>query len=208
MTARTLFRLAAALLVVGAVATLVGFAVHPEVDAASVTTRLWHVSHLLLWVGALALMVGLVGFYLRQRTEMGRLGAVGAGLAALGLAARSGAYYVETVVTPSLAREAPALVEGFPSVEPWLTYRAVSAGSLIVVSVGVVVLCVGAFRAGLAPRWATVIAALAALATPAAAAGPRAFAVVTAMLGVGLVGWAAWLWTNAAEGQPRREVTA
>lgn len=211
MSTRMLFRLAAGALVVGAVTTLVGTAVHPEVDPAAVTSGLWRVSHLLLWVGVLALMVGLIGFYLQQPVEVGRLGAVGTGLAVLAMVARSGAYYVETVVAPELASHATALFAGFPTEEPWLTFRMVSGTSFVMVSVGLVLLCVGVLRAGPAPRWASVmvlVAALLAIPGPGlvAAAPPITTLVVstsiTAALGVGLLGWAVWLWTNAAERRP------
>lgn len=206
MSSNSLYRAAAAGLIVSAVLTVPGFVMHPTVDPDYMAGTAWQVSHLILWVGGVAGVFGLVGLYLHYRTEAGLLGTVGVTLASFGLLALIGAYYTEAVIVPGLAAEARVLMETFPRGAPWTTYRMAVAGSGVATGLGVVLLGVGLFRTRL-PRWAITAAGIGALAAGIQFALPRPFSLgAVFVLAFGLVGLGYGLWSSAPTAEPGRAI--
>jgi hypothetical protein len=212
MPSPRLIRLAAVALVLSAVTTLLGYAVHPAPELASLTTSTWAISHLLLWVGALAGIAGVVGLSLRQREATASLGLIGGALAIAGLMALSGAYFYEALIVPVLASEVPALMRAFPGEETWGTYRTAVALSGALLGVGFLLLGIAMYRAAMLPRWAAVLATIGAIGAGVGFLLPRPVALlVFAVLGVGLVGLGYGLWTSPTQSEstnePAREAT-
>lgn len=199
MSSTTLFRWAAAALIVSAALTAPGFALHPPPELAALTSLPWVLSHVLLWLGAAAAIAGVVGLYLRQREQVGTFGAVGAGLAALGLGALSGAYYCEAVLVPALAADAPPLMETFPSGDTWRGYLTTVAASGALVAVGFLLFGTAMLRSALLPRWATALVTLGSVVTGLQFLLPRPAA---ATLAAGLIGLGLGLWSSV--GAPGR----
>jgi hypothetical protein len=212
MSPSSLYRGAATALIVGAVLTVTGFVLHPVAEPAAMTAPLWLLSHAFLWVGALAAIAGLAGLYLRQREHIATLGVVEVVLAALGLAALSGAYYYEAVIVPALAAQAPTLMQTFPAGAPWRAYLGVVAASGTLVAVGFVLFGATMYRAAALPRWAITCACLGAAAAGVQFLLPRPTAIAAfATLGVGLTGLGRGLWTSvlpARPGPPRTDPAA
>jgi len=166
----------------------------------------WKVSHLILWVGGAAAVVGVVGLYLHYHSETGLLGTVGVTLASVGLLALMGAYYTEAVVVPSLAAKTAALMEIFPRGGTWTTYRMTVAGSGVAAGLGVVLLGVGLLRTRL-PRWAIATASIGALAAGIQFALPRPLSLgAVSLLALGLVGLGYGLWSSAPPAEPGRAI--
>ncbi|MGH8926185.1 MAG: hypothetical protein ACRDWA_16370 [Acidimicrobiia bacterium] len=202
MKTHSLYRAAAVTLVLSAVLTLSGFLAHPPVDPGEMTSAVWQVSHLVLWIGGAAGVMGLAGLYLRHRMEAGLLGTIGAALATLGLLALTGAYYYEAVIVPTLAMEAPTRVTSFPGGDAWATYRMTIAASSIAAGLGIVLLGMALLRTRL-PSWAIVAAAIGGLGTGIQFIPPRPVSLgAVALLALGLVGLGSGLWNSAPTPQP------
>lgn len=202
MRSSSIYRVAAAGLIVSAVLTVPGFVAHPAVDPDEMVSTAWQVSHLILWVGGAAGVLGVVGLYLRYHTEAGLLGTVGVTLASVGLLALISAYYTEAVIVPSLAAETPALMQTFPGGDTWTTYRMAVAGSSVATGLGVVLLGIGLLRTRL-PRWAITAAGIGALAAGIQFALPRPLSLgAVSLLALGLVGLGYGLWSSAPTAEP------
>ena len=118
-------------------------------------------SLLTLFAGTL-LLGGLVGFYLRQSEEAGRLGLVGFLLAFFGTVFVVGDFYANTFVTPLVAQGAPAFLDDPLSgmLQVWLPF---SFGFL---AFSWLPLAVVTLRAGVYPRgtsWSLLVGAVLAL---------------------------------------------
>lgn len=153
MTSRTLYRATAVALILSAAFTLPGFVVHPAVTVEDMASSAWKVSHLVLWIGGAAALMGVAGLYVRHRRQAGLFGTSGAALATLGLLGLTGAYYYEATIVPTLAMEAPTLMTTFPGDDSWTAYRMTVAGSSVAAGLGVVLLGMALLRTRL-PRWA------------------------------------------------------
>ena len=161
MASETLFRWAAAALIVTAVSLALGLILHPLPPfGASIATSRWAISHLFWWVGGLAGMAGLAGLYLRRREEVGVLGFIGSGLAVIGLALIASAMYFEAFIAPSIAGRAPELFESFPAGGGWEGFLAGVVASGTLFGVGFLLFGITMFRARVMPRWVIVVALL------------------------------------------------
>lgn len=205
MTASTLYRFAAVMLVVSAAAITVGRLLHPAVDHAGLTSGVWAPAHWLWLAGLLTGMVGVIGLYLRQRDRVGVLGFIGAASAWTGMGMMSGAIYFEAVVQPGLVGHAPQLVDSFVAYEGMGAFLPVFLASVVLFGLGFLLFGITMIRAGLLPAWAaglliigSVIGGPQGLLPPVVAYGAM-FA-----LGIGLVGLAYGLWASVpeAEGEP------
>jgi hypothetical protein len=208
MTTRTLFRWAAAAIMLSGVSMTVGGAIHPPVDPASITTPRWAVAHTLWWIGTVTGMIGLTGLYLRQHGELGVLGFVGVALAWTGTAVLSGAMFFEAIVVPTLLARAPELIEAFPRGEGWGAFISGVLASGLLLGVGFVLLGIAIVRAAMLPRWAAVLAVVGGVTQGISFLLPRPVAALGGIaFGVGLVGLGYGLWTSVGEVRTQR-VTA
>jgi hypothetical protein len=198
MSSRTLFRWAAAALIVSAVSVTLGRILHPAVDAAGITSPQWGVSHILWLIGLLTGMVGLVGLYLRQRKDVGVLGFIGAGAAWVGMALLSGTIYFEGIIEPAVLAQAPALAETLVSGEGWGVFFAVFLVSVALFGVGFLLLGIAMYRAAVLPRWAVVLVVVGSVVGGPQSLLPRPIATLAFLtLGVGLAGLGCGLWASA-----------
>jgi hypothetical protein len=142
--------LAAAIFAVAEVISFAIFAAQGEdYDLAEVAAGgAFFVQSLLTLFAGTLLLGGLVGFYLRQSGEAGRLGLVGFLIAFFATAFVVGDFYANTFVTPLVAIGAPAFLDdplsGFLQV--WLPF------SFGVLALGWLPLCLATLRARTYPR--------------------------------------------------------
>lgn len=204
MSSRTLFRLAAALLVVCGVSLAVGLILHPTPPySASVATSQWALSHVFWWIGSLAGIAGVAGLYLRRREEVGVLGFIGSALAVVGLVVIASAMYFEAFIAPSVAARAPELFEAFPAGGGWGGFLAGVLASGALFGVGFLLLGIELFRAAVMPRWAIVLAVLGGVPFAVNFLLPRPVAVVAVLaFGIGLLGLGHALWTSLERAAP------
>jgi hypothetical protein len=153
--------LAAGLLSVGA---LLSLATESENLSVSATTPSYAFSSLLYLLGGVLLLLGLVGLYTRQSGSSGTLGLVAFLVAFLGTALAVGATWAELFVAPTLAVEAPRILDAEPTGMlalgftltfvvflplGWLLFGVASLRARIYPRAAAILLMVGAVIAGL-----------------------------------------------------------
>ena len=142
--------------------------IHPPDVLASVTTDQWALVISLKLGFALFGLLGLAGIYARQAHEAGWLGLAGYVLFSLFLALTTAFAFAEAFVLPLLATDAPKFVDGFLGLATG-TVSEVSLGPIPTVYalagvgyiVGGLMFGIATFRAGILPRWAAGMLALA-----------------------------------------------
>lgn len=153
MTPANLMRWAGLAAVASAALSVIGDVLRLFVDVESsetATTTPYVLVFLLYLLGAVLLLIGLVGLYASQSEAAGVLGLVGFLAAFLGTALLVGALWFELFVTPSLATRAPGLAEAELGL----------AGFILVFLLGVVgwvLFGAATLRARAYPRWAAVL---------------------------------------------------
>ncbi len=153
MTSAGLMRWAGLAAVVSAVLSVVGDLLRLFVDVESsetATTTPYALVFLLYLLGAVLLLLGLVGLYTSQSEAAGVLGLVGFLAAFLATALLVGVLWFELFITPSLATRAPGLAEAELGL----------AGFVLVFLLGVVgwvLFGLATLRARTYPRWAAVL---------------------------------------------------
>lgn len=111
----------------------------------------WQLAHTFHFVGAIFMLLGLVGLYADQMEASGRLGFAGFVLAFIGTACFVGTGMITGFVWPMVAREAPAALEPggamfhFPAVTPPVL-------AALFVTVGYSVFGAASWRARVLPR--------------------------------------------------------
>jgi hypothetical protein len=189
MSSLSVVRLAGAALALSAGLTVTGYVIHPAPDVSGFTTAAWLVSHLLLWLGAVAGVAGIAGLSFRQTKATARLGFIGGALATTSLVTLSGAYFAEALIVPAFTSQAPEVMATFPSQATWGAYRAAVAGSGVVLGFGFLLLGIAMYRAALLPRWAIALSTVGAIGAGVVFLLPRPVGMLAfAALGVGLVG--------------------
>ncbi|HWA44010.1 MAG TPA: hypothetical protein VHA10_12425 [Hypericibacter adhaerens] len=155
--------------------------IHPADVLASVTTQSWAVIISLKLAMCLAFLVGIAGIYARQAGRAGWLGLAGFVVFGLSWFLQSGFVFTELFILPPLASIAPQFVDGFLGIvngHPTELTTGPMAAAYSVVGllylVGGILMGVSTVRAGVLPRAPSVLLALAALVTPAAAMLPHA----------------------------------
>jgi hypothetical protein len=196
MSERSLVRWSGACVALGGLSIAAYMLIHPWAERAGpvATTPQWVVSHGFHFVGALFLLLGLTGLYLRQRERTGVSGLVGFLLAFVGTALFVGTGLSSAFLWPAIAFEAPTFVAsgGGMFTHP-LALGPILAARIFLV-LGFVWLGVVSFRAGVLPRWGSILVILGVVATnlPTEPVGPVPW-VVSVLGGVvfclGLVGW-------------------
>lgn len=176
---------------------------HPADVLASVTTTRWAFVHALgVAMGILGLL-GLAGLYARQVKETGWLGLTGYLLLSLFYALTTAFQFIEAFVSPRLATEAPAFVEGFLGIfnghptdmnlGALPTIYAFTGGAYLL---GGLLFGIATFRARILPRWAAgLLIAAGPVAPMAVALLPHAlerYAAVPMGIALACLGYALW----------------
>jgi hypothetical protein len=173
MKANSLYKLTGAALIGSFVLSLAGGLAHPIVDGQShsvesLTAPLSPWAQLLIYFGALALMVGLPGMFVWLRPHVGKVGLIGIGLYFLGNAiSAQGHLVVEALIAPVIAED-PAARHLIPAdgsiVDSPLFMIFQVVGGLILVF-GLMLTGVGLFRSGVVSPWVGVLAVVGGLLT-------------------------------------------
>jgi hypothetical protein len=116
--------------------------------AESADTATFFAQQILFLLGAVLVLGGLVGLYVRQAEAAGTLGLVGFLVAFLGTALIAGLSWTQAFIVPFLAAESPALLgtEPLGSILSFITF-----------TVGWLVFGVAVLRAGVYPRAAAIL---------------------------------------------------
>ena len=176
--------------------------IHPPDVVASVTTRAWAIITPVKTAMAFLFLIGITGLYARQVKKAGWLGLAGFILLSLSWALNLAFIFAETFILPPLAAVAPQFVDGLLAVVSGRTSE-VGLGALpalfaivgVLYMLGGLLFGIATFRAGLLPRWAAGLLAVAAALTPAAALLPhhlQRFAAVPVGLALAWLGFALW----------------
>ncbi len=155
----------------------------PESFSEAAVTSSFAITTGMSLLAAVLILLGLVGLNLRQAEAAGALGRVGFLVAFLGTALVVGASWTTFFVTPSLALDAPELLD---AVEEAGSLDIGFIVSFSVLSGGWALFGVSALKAQTYPRWAAIVLILAALMgfLPfTGAASPLVFGVAVALLG-------------------------
>ena len=180
--------------------------IHPPDFLASVTTPSWTIFMSLKFAMSLFFIIAITGLYIRQVGRSGWMAFAGFVLFALAWWLQTGFIVAELFILPPLATVAPQYIDSFlgivnqhpgtMEIGPIVpTYGILG----VLYMLGGVLLGFGTLRAGVLPRWPSVLLAVAALATPAAALLPHDFQRYAA-IPVGL----AFIWLGFALSVPRK----
>jgi hypothetical protein len=178
--------------------------IHPPENAATVTTAEWAIVSLLTATMATLAIVGISGLYLRNVQRMGVLGLIGYVLFATCFMVITAWSFVEIVVLPPLAEQAPQFVDDF---------LAVPSGGHVVGDVGAAKVATGItavgyllgglifgialFRARVVSRWAAALLAVGSVITILVPVLPHAFERLLALpMGVALAALGFSLWSR------------
>ena len=183
--------------------------IHPDENVAQVATTAWTATHLLTLAMAVLALFGISGMYLRQVSETGVLGLLGFLLFGLFFLVVVAATFVEAIVLPAIAGEAPGYVNDFLATIVGETVRG-DVGSFTVANgvaggtylLGGLLFGIALYRAGVLARWAALLLAIGSLATLAVAVLPESLDRLAAFpVGIALVGLGYSLWREGD--QPR-----
>jgi hypothetical protein len=176
--------------------------IHPPDVLSSVTTGAWAITTLKT-VMCLLFLLGIAGIYARQVEEAGWLGLAGFLLLILCWWLQSAYVFAETFIVPQLATSAPPFVVSFlgiasgnpgeMNIEPLPAIYSLGIG--IPYMLGGLLFGIATLRAGILPRWAAGLLAVAATLTPAAALLPhdiQRLAAIPVGLAVAWLGYSLW----------------
>ncbi len=177
--------------------------IHPVDALSSVTTSTWAIVHYLTIAMSLFGLFGVAGIYARQADKVGWLGLAGYLSFSLFLLVTTAWTFAEAFISPVLASQAPAFVEGFLGIVSGQA-SAIDLGALpafylsagLFVLLGCLLFGIATLRAGILSRWA---AGVFAFGGPASAIVvsvlPHEYERIAAVpIGVGLawLGYALW----------------
>ena len=193
--------------------------IHPPDVLASVTTGAWAIITSFKTVMCLLFLLGIVGIYARQVNKAGWLGLAGFLVLSLSWALQTAFVFAEAFILPLLATTAPQFVD---SVLGTLARGEASTGNLgalpMIYKLGVgaayvlggLLFGIATFRAGILPRWAAGLLAIAAALTPAAALLPhqiQRFGAIPVALALACLGYALWSERREQVSEPVPEPT-
>jgi hypothetical protein len=192
--------------------------IHPADELASVTTPAWAIITPVKTVMCLLFLLGIVGLYARQARKVGWLGLAGFLLLSLSWALQTAFVFAEAFIMPPLAAASPEFVDSFMGVASGRA-STVNLGALpaIYTVVGVAYMLGGllfglaTLRAGILPRWAAGLLAVAATLTPLAALLPHHIQRLAGMpvgLALAWLGYALWAERAARAGEPEPATSA
>jgi hypothetical protein len=177
--------------------------IHPPDVLSSVTTGTWAIITTLKTAMCLLFLVGITGIYARQVEKAGWLGLAGFLLLILCWWLQSAYVFAETFIVPQLATSAPPFVVSFlgiasgnpgeMNIEPLPAIYSLGIG--IPYMLGGLLFGIATLRAGILPRWAAGLLAVAAALTPAAALLPhdiQRLAAIPVGLAVAWLGYSLW----------------
>ncbi len=176
--------------------------IHPPDVVASVTTGAWAIITPLKTAMCLLFLLGITGLYARQANKAGWLGLAGYLLLSLSWGLMTAFVFAETFIMPPLATAAPTFVDSFLGVAAGRASE-MNLGALpalfalvgILYMLGGLLFGIATFRAGLLPRWAAGLLAVASALTPLAALLPhnlQRLAAVPVGLALAWLGYALW----------------
>jgi hypothetical protein len=181
--------------------------IHPPDVLSSVTTSAWAIITPLKTAMCLLFLLSWTGLYARQVKEVGWLGLAGFLLLSLSWALQAAFVFAEAFIMPLLATTAPKLVDGFLGLATGHASE-VNLGALpalytlvgILYVLGGLLFGIATLRAGILPRWAAGLLAVASALTPAAALFPHQIQRLAAVpVGVALVWLGYALWSERRE---------
>jgi hypothetical protein len=195
--------------------------IHPPDFVASVTTMPWAVIISLKFAMCLFFMIGIAGLFFRQMSKAGWLGLAGFVVFSLSWWLQTGYVFVDLFILPPLASVSPDFVDSFLGIvnqhPGTLDIGAMGPayGVLgLLYLLGGIVFGIATLRAGVLPRIPSVLLAVAALVTPAAALLPHEFQRYAAIpMGLAFIWLGFALWTSkrsadASQGATLQAVTA
>jgi hypothetical protein len=176
--------------------------IHPDENAATVTTTAWVVVALMTIAMAVLGLVGVSGIYLRQVRESGLPGLIGYLMFGSFYLVTTAWTFVEVFVLPRITEEAPQFVDDYLGVPAGVSAQG-DVGSLpllfTVVSglylVGGLVFGIAIYRAGILHRGAAALLAVGSASAVAAAVLPHAvgrYAAVPVGIAMVWLGWSLW----------------
>jgi hypothetical protein len=179
---------------------------HPALDLALVSTTEWKVRQSMKVLMAVLSLAGITGIYLRQPTQMGKLGALGYVVFALGYLVVTSVELIALCVLPAIAATSPdfvsdvlALASGGSASGDVGWYQTLTRVGGLAYLAGGLIFGIAIFRARVLARWAAALLSLGALSTVLITAlpdlNPRIFAVPT---GIALIGLGISLWRHQA----------
>jgi hypothetical protein len=184
--------------------------IHPPDVLSSVTTGTWAIITTLKTAMCLLFLIGITGLYARQVEEAGWLGLAGYIVLILCWWLQSAYVFAETFILP---HSAPPFVESFlgiasgnpgeMNIEPLPAIYSLGIG--IPYMLGGLLFGIATLRAGILPRWAAGLLAVAAALTPAAALLPhdiQRLAAIPVGLAVAWLGYALWSERRARASNP------
>jgi hypothetical protein len=176
---------------------------HPADVLSSVTTDRWAIVHYLGVAMCFFGLLGMAGLYARQAAATGWLGLAGYLLLSLFYALTLAFQFLEAFVSPKLAAESPAYVEGILGIANG-SPTGIDLGALPTVYsltggmylLGGLLLGIATFRARILPRWTGILLAAAVPAAPIAVAllphAQERYAAVPMGIALACLGYALW----------------
>ena len=185
---------------------------HPANVPASVTSTRWEIVHVIACAMSFFALLGLAGLYARQAVKAGWLGLAGYILFSAWFVLIMGFSFVEAAILPHVANTTPALVQAWMGMfnGPAGTFDLGALPTIWTLTaplyiLGGLLFGIATFRAGILPRWAGALLALATAAAPIGVLLPNASQPKTAIpVGVALawLGYALWAERQTQTSQP------
>lgn len=169
--------------------------IHPPDDPSSVATSSWAIAHYIVLGWSIFALLGISGIYARQVEEAGWLGLVGFLTFFVGLALLTSVGFLEAIVMPLLASEAPQSIAVFFPGEGLGVLDTVRLPAGLVWIVGGLLFGISIIRAGILPRWAAILFVIGTASLLLAAVLPEAvgrFISLPAAVGLAWLGYALW----------------
>jgi hypothetical protein len=185
--------------------------IHPEENAATVTSTAWVVVAAMTIAMAVLGLVGASGIYFRQVRETGLTGLVGYLMFASFYLAVTAWTFVEVFVLPRIADEAPQFVDDFLGIPAGVSAQGDVGGLPLLFTVvsglylvGGLVFGIAVYRAGILQRGAAALLAAGTVLSLSAAVLPHAVGRYAAVpVGMAMV-WLGWsLWSEQRTSAPR-----
>jgi hypothetical protein len=186
--------------------------IHPDENAATVTSTAWAVVAAMTITMAVLGLVGASGIYFRQVRETGLAGLVGYLMFGSFYLAVTAWTFVEVFVLPRIADEAPQFVDDFLGIPAGVSVQGDVGGLPLLFAVvsglylvGGLVLGIAVYRAGILHRGAGALLAAGSVGAVAAAVLPHAvgrYAAVPVGMAMIWLGWSLWSEQRTPAPQP------
>ena len=190
--------------------------IHPVEELAAVTTEAWAIVHYLTLAMAVLGLAGVAGIYLVQTQRAGVLGLLGFLLLSGFFLTQAAFNFLEALVLPVLAKEAPAVVEdilgifgGAPADGSLGALESIGTFAFALYLLGGVTFGIAVFRARVLHRWAGILLAAGAASTLILPLLPHTVGRLAAVpVGLALIwlGSSLW-WTQRSRGSASPDVS-